>query len=352
MHTVVSNTKVFFCRQIREELSAELKNNSYSSVFVLCDDNTREHCLPLIDSDKFKIHCIPHGEAGKSFATLHGILDFLIANKADRDSVLINIGGGVICDLGGFAASIFKRGIDFINVPTTLLAQVDAAVGGKTGINYGGLKNEIGLFSNPAAVFFDTEFLKTLSRDLFLSGFAEMLKHALIFDKQHWTELCEFDILNPDHSKLRSLVKRSVEIKNYFILNDPKEKNIRKALNFGHTIGHAIESFMMDADNCISHGAAVAIGIAVESSISMKMMKLSDVSCKSVIDKISSLYNCKILTDSSIDSVLKFMRHDKKNKRDSINFTLLNEIGAYSINNYCSEELIQGELRNVCLIRS
>jgi 3-dehydroquinate synthase len=249
------------------------------------------------------------------------------------------LGGGVITDMGGFIASTYKRGIDFINIPTTLLSQVDASVGGKTGVDFEGLKNAVGVFNEPKGVFIYPEFLKTLeSRQLF-SGYAEALKHALIRDEDYWNKLGIDMLFNAENWV--DLIKTSINIKNNIVLNDPLEKGERKLLNFGHTIGHAVESYSLIHDqNPLLHGEAIAIGMICESYISNSKSELTAGDLKIISDRIYTTYNSYQLNDSTYHELIELMKNDKKNECSGINFTLLNKIGGANYNMEVDVELI------------
>lgn len=319
--------------------------NNYSKIFVLVDENTYENCLPLIEnyltkSEKPYLINIKSGENYKNIITCQKIWKQLTENKADRNSVLINLGGGVIGDMGGFCASTYKRGIDFINIPTTLLSQVDASVGGKIGIDFMGLKNQIGLFNNPEYVFIYPDFINTLNIKEKLSGFAEIIKHALICDHDYWK-----DIQNLDNIDWLDIINKSIQIKNNIVKSDPKEKNIRKKLNFGHTIGHAIESYSLDKDKePLTHGHAIAIGMICESFISNKINNLSDHDLNEITNYISSKYNGYQINLSDFETIIGFMKNDKKNDNEKINFTLLKSIGNSNIDMYADSDLIYKSL--------
>lgn len=245
------------------QLERDLCQKDYSRKFILVDENTISHCLPVLMMNvpslaRAEVIEIESGEKNKNIDIAIRLWEVLTELQADRRSVLLNLGGGVIGDIGGFVASTFKRGIDFLNVPTSLLAQVDASVGGKVGIDLNGLKNQIGVFKNPASVYIYPDFLKTLPKREVLAGFAEMLKHGLVLDEGHFYELKAFDLSRIDH--LEALIMRSVHLKNEIVLDDPKEKNQRKLLNFGHTIGHALETYALENMTfSLPHGEAVAI---------------------------------------------------------------------------------------------
>ncbi len=318
--------------------------NIYSSIFILVDENTHEHCLSYIlyqisGLERAQIIEIPSGEENKVLDICYQIWYTLTENQADRKSLLINLGGGVIGDMGGFVASAYKRGIDFINIPTTLLAQVDASVGGKVAIDFEGMKNQVGLFSNPKGVFIDVNFLETLDERQIKSGIAEMLKHGLISDKQHWNNLKTNPLKN-----YRKFIADSIKIKNEIVLKDPKEINIRKQLNFGHTVGHAVETYFLTQTNePLLHGEAIAIGMLCESILSKKV-GLSDVEFDEIKQTLISLYTFPPLPSEEFSVLISFMKNDKKNSDGNINFTLLSEIGSSVINQFVSEKKIEEAL--------
>jgi 3-dehydroquinate synthase len=262
---------------------------------------------------------------------------------ATRHSLMINLGGGMVTDLGGFAASTFKRGISFINIPTTLLSMVDASVGGKTGINFGGLKNEIGVFNNANCVILDTFFLQTLDEENILSGYAEMLKHGLISTEEHWSELMNFDIEKPDLKELGLLVAKSVQVKEHIVTEDPTEKGIRKALNLGHTVGHAFESLALQRKPVL-HGYAVAWGLICELYLSVVKTGFPVDKMRQMTRYIFERYGRMPITCDDYPTLLELMTHDKKNTGSSINFTLLGGIGDIRINQTATKEEIEEAL--------
>jgi 3-dehydroquinate synthase len=305
--------------------------------FILVDENTEKYCLPEIEKylpSNFYLIKIKSGERKKNIESVKYIWRTLSRQGADRKSLLINLGGGVIGDMGGFAASTFKRGISFINIPTTLLAQVDASVGGKTGFDFMGLKNEIGCFNAPEKVIIYPQFLKTLDEENILSGFAEMIKHALIHDSNHYQKLKSFDIRsnNFDYDELLKLIKQSVNIKSYFVESDPYEKNIRKALNFGHTFGHAFESYFLATDKELLHGKAVAFGMIFDAFLSNKKCMFPIESLFDITEFITHLYGKLKFTKNDYEKLFALMQHDKKNEQQQVNFTLLSAIGEVKIN--------------------
>lgn len=313
-----------------------------SSVFILVDENTKKHCLPQIidfpELDTAKIIEVRSGESNKNLETTRKIWDFLTLSYADRHSLLIILGGGVLGDMGGFAASTFKRGIDFITIPTTLLAQVDASIGGKLGINSLGYKNEIGIFRSPEFVIINSIFLQTLTPELLLSGYAEMVKHALIYSSEHWTKIKTYDILKFDHKSIDKLISKSIFIKNDFVKNDPKEKDIRKALNFGHTVGHAIESYLNANEMPIDHGRAVAHGIIIESFLSHLKLRVHLDKVNEIAEFLISQYGKLKLSEADLPHLFKYMQHDKKNVDKISRFSLLPAIGEVEIDQVCTTE--------------
>lgn len=325
--------EVVFGRHCLAELAEHLSSDSYREVkiFILADENTSQHCLPGLISKipslgNAEIVEIVPGEESKSIEVASRIWEVLSELGADRSSVMLNLGGGVVTDLGGFLAGTFKRGIRFFNIPTSLLSQVDASVGGKTGINHSGLKNEIGLFNNPNAVYVDPEFLDSLPRNQLLSGFAEMIKHALIYSPGYWRSLSEVSLM--DLSTIDEAIHRSILIKTEIVGSDPYESGRRKILNFGHTIGHALEAHSQESDiKSLLHGEAVAIGMVCESFISHRIAGLSEEELQEVTSFIFSLFPKVDLTPFTHHRIIELMRHDKKNSSGKINFSLLTEIG-------------------------
>src|ERR1700748_631021 len=329
MDTLYSNNYPIYFDNSLGELANFIEQGRYSRFFVLTDENTAKYCLPLLreqlgNPDNFDIIEINAGEESKDIDFCIGVWKMLIDFGADRQSLLINLGGGVISDLGGFAASTYKRGIDFVHVPTTLLSQVDASVGGKTGIDMDNIKNIIGTFTQPKAVFIDPSFLQTLPARQILSGLAEMLKHGLICDAGYWKQLKNSDLKNPS----AELVYKSVEIKNKVVIEDPHEKGIRKSLNFGHTIGHAVETYsLVNDENPLTHGEAIAIGMICEAGLSNMKIGLSDADLIEIQETINNLYPKYEIAETCYKTLYNIMLKDKKNQNGKINCTLLTSIG-------------------------
>jgi len=315
---------------IGENSLSKLDVSGYSKIGILVDENTKEFCLPLLfDLKKSVIIEIESGEENKNLDTCNLIWKELTKNSFDRNSLLINLGGGVIGDMGGFCASTYKRGIDFIQIPTSLLAMVDASVGGKLGVDFNDLKNQVGLFSNPKSVIINPKFLETLAENELRSGFAEVVKHALIVDKNLWEHLKNNPFQDLDWEEI---IETSVQIKNKIVISDPKEKGERKKLNFGHTFGHAIESYYLQKGTPILHGEAIFMGIILESELSsLSVSEKNDI-------KNYILSNFGLPYTPPKSDLLNFLRNDKKNKEEKINFSLLNTIGDCTINNLFSED--------------
>jgi len=340
MTTIQSDSYPIYFENSIDELVKFVKQGHYSRFFILTDENTAKHCLPVVQHhfagmDNFDIIEINAGEESKDIDFCIGIWKMLIDFGADRKSLLINLGGGVISDMGGFAASTYKRGIDFVHVPTTLLSQVDASVGGKTGIDIDSIKNIIGTFTQPKAVFIAYDFLTTLPARQVLSGTAEMLKHGLILDKAYWEVLKNSDLTRPTIE----LIYRSVEIKNEVVMVDPTEQGIRKALNFGHTIGHAVETNSLLTDESpLTHGEAIAIGMICEAFLSFKKTGLAKDDLEEIISVINGLYPKYNLGNVDFATLCTIMLKDKKNQNGKINCTLLSRIGECRLDNICTEE--------------
>jgi 3-dehydroquinate synthase len=342
-------SKIIFSNSPQTDLEEWIKGYDTEKIYLATEEKVDRLWSPLIDEivEKHAIRKIvlPSGEENKKLESVSKLWEFLSKNEANRKSLLINIGGGMLTDLAGFAASTFKRGIDFLNVPTTLLSQVDASVGGKTGINFNGLKNEIGTFREPEAVLIHTGFLRTIDHDNFLSGFAEMIKHGLIHDTSHLEELKNFDLDHIDYHKLEEIIEHSVDVKAYFVSHDPTEQNIRKALNFGHTAGHAFESLAMEQGRPVLHGYAVAWGMITELYLSVKNTGFSESECNVLTSWLIDTYGKFEITEQDNERLFMLMTHDKKNESGRINFTLLEKPGQMKINQHCTREMIYDALQ-------
>ncbi len=340
---------IYFNEAGYEALNDLIETRKYSSVFVLVDTNTNEHCLPallsmLATEVSVEIIEIEPGESLKSAAACAELWQILTDLGADRKSLMINLGGGVISDLGGFVASTFKRGIDFVNVPTTLLGMVDASVGGKNGINLGELKNQVGTITSPQMVVIDPVYLQSLPQNELRSGLAEMLKHGLIADKSYWEKF--LDLAKLDFEDFDLLIHESVNIKNNIVTADMTENGIRKTLNFGHTLGHAIESRFIETDRPILHGEAVAAGMVLESHISMKKHLLAAADFIEIKTVIKDIFPELVFDDKDIAAIIELLAHDKKNEYGNISFSLLEEIGSAIVGQSADNDLIMSAFKD------
>ena len=311
-----------------------------TQLLILVDENTHEHCLPTLLGNleteiPFEIIEIEAGEVMKTLETAAQLWEILTEFETDRKALMINLGGGVITDMGGFIASTYKRGIPFINIPTTLLGMCDASIGGKTGIDHQFLKNIIGTFAHPEQIFVFPEFLQTLPFEELRSGFAEMLKHGLITDAKHWNDLISINELTPQ--QIFPFIERSMKIKQNVVEQDFTEQNIRKTLNFGHTIGHALESLFLLKGRPIMHGEAVALGMICETKISFLQDLISEETANEIVSNIQKYYPHLNISEFSVEEIVHLMKNDKKNSAGNINFSLLTGIGRSTFN--CSVSL-------------
>ena len=346
MQTITANNySVYFDSKGYETLAEMLKPSHYSKIFILVDENTSQYCLPhllnhLATEIEIEIIELEVGEIHKNIATCTEVWGALSDLGGDRKSILINLGGGVISDLGGFVACTFKRGIDFINIPTTLLSMVDASIGGKNGVDLGNLKNQIGIIREPKAVIVDTQFLSTLPQNEMRSGLAEMLKHGLIFDKKYWDKFKDLKSLNTDN--LNELIHQSIEIKNTIVCEDLTENGIRKSLNFGHTLGHAIESYFLENDSKTSllHGEAIAVGMILESFISREKELLTKEEYQEIKYIINDIFERVEFSQIDIEKIIELLIFDKKNEFGKVQFALLDGIGKIKINQESDNKLI------------
>ena len=338
----MAEQNVVICRDLQNDLQGFLASLDYDKLFILTDTNTLRACYPRVkDIPALKgapVITVEANDLHKSLDSLSSIWMHLSNEGATRHSVLLNLGGGMVTDMGGFAGATFKRGIRTINVPTTLMASVDAAVGGKTGINFNGLKNEIGAFYPPLCVFIDCEFLRTLDRDNILSGYAEMIKHGLISSMDVYTPVMLYDIDTMNYSYLNQLVAQSVAVKEEIVAQDPKEKGIRKALNFGHTVGHAYESLSFRKGRPLLHGHAVAAGIVSELFLSHKHCGFPMEKLSQVVYYLKEYYAPFAFDCNDYETLYELMQHDKKNEGNVINFTLLGQVGDVRLNQQLNKE--------------
>jgi 3-dehydroquinate synthase len=346
MQSIKANTySIFFNDEGYSYLSNLLNINDYSKIFILVDENTSQHCLPnflanLATEIEIEIIEIENGEEHKNIETCLQLWHALTELGGDRKSILLNLGGGVVTDLGGFVACTFKRGIDFINIPTTLLSMVDASIGGKNGVDLGQLKNQIGIIKEPKAVVVISSFLATLPQLEMRSGLAEMLKHGLIFDKEYWNKFKNLSSLESED--LETLIHQSIAIKNKIVSEDLTENGIRKALNFGHTLGHAIESYFLENDTKtkLLHGEAVAIGMILESHISMEKNLLTREEYFEIKYILKDIYETIPFDENDIEKIIELLIYDKKNEFGKIQFALLDGIGKIKINQEATNKMI------------
>lgn len=313
---------------ISESLKTFLGTKSYSKIVLLTDTNTKRFCYPVIKDSlpKHTLITVKHGEENKNLQTCELIWSAMTEAQLDRHALMINLGGGVIGDMGGFCAATYKRGIDFIQIPTTLLSQVDASVGGKLGIDFQGFKNHLGVFTLPNAVLIDPVFLETLSEREKRSGFAEILKHCLIQDGEKWQEIRRKDLADQD---LPDLIAHSVEIKKKVVEQDPTEKGLRKILNFGHTLGHAIETFFLpQGKKRLFHGEAIATGMVCESYIAYERGLIDERTLEQIEEFIFSIYGKVDIAEADFDTIIGLTLQDKKNKGKEVRFSLINSAGS------------------------
>lgn len=339
-----TNYFIHFYQDAFEKLNSYLSKNQPSKIVILADKNTKKECLPYFESKldttiQTDVIEIGAGEIYKNINTCMYVWNALADFKIDRKSILINLGGGMVTDLGGFVASTFKRGIKFVNIPTTLLSMVDASVGSKTGVDLGSLKNLVGLFSNPEMVVIDTKFLETVSKRELHSGLAEVIKYGLSYDLNLWDSIKKND---PFNSHLSEIIYRSIEIKNEIVIQDPKEDGLRKVLNFGHTVGHAVESFFLESNEneTLTHGEAIAIGMVIESYFSYKIFNFPKEELSIIKAKIIELFGKVKISKKDYLSIINFMKYDKKNVGNTVNFVLLNNLADFNIDCIVSNELL------------
>ena len=332
--------QIILSTSICDELTA-LCDTKADKLFVLTDTTTHEKCLPLLsgcEALKEAVHIVIGAtDTHKTLDTLAYVWQQLGHGGGSRHSLMVCLGGGMVTDLGGFAASTFKRGIRFINIPTTLLAMVDAAVGGKTGINFGGLKNEIGVFNESQAVVINTQFLQTLDAENIRSGYAEMLKHALLSGGDLLARHLDFDLANPDLPRLQKMVAESIKVKEAIVKADPHEHGLRKALNLGHTFGHALESLALEQDRAVLHGYAVAWGLVCELYLSCTLRQFPESVIRQCVRFIRDYYGTFDFDCKVYDHLYDLMRHDKKNQAGVINFTLLNGVGDIALDCHATQ---------------
>ena len=346
---ISSDPFIVIGRDSLKNLNSILSHYQHERIIIVCDVNTKQACLPVLLEEVPQLNAVPvfemHiGEAHKSLNEVERLWSFLLDEGAGRKSLIINLGGGIVCDLGGFAASIYMRGIDFIQIPTSLLAMVDASVGGKTGVNFGGLKNMLGTFSQPRAVFVFPNFIQTLPTDERVSGFAEMVKHALLSGEDSWEEISNFDIQQTKNWS--EIIEKSIRFKYQITQADFQEQGIREQLNFGHTMAHAFEALAFKRNEDLMHGFAVASGILAELILADQLHILTD---SNIITKYVELlkkdFTLFHFNENELDSLLQFMLSDKKNKQGNVTFSLIRNPGQIALNTQADYQSIEKALR-------
>ncbi|MDG1394390.1 MAG: 3-dehydroquinate synthase [Flavobacteriaceae bacterium] len=346
MNSIPSTSySIHFNDRCYKELNTYLETSNFSKIFILVDSNTHLHCLPKFLANihvemALEIIEMEAGEINKTLDTCTQIWHSLSDLDGDRKSLIINLGGGVVTDLGGFVASTFKRGVSFVNVPTSLLAMVDASVGGKTGVDLGTIKNQIGVINFSDMVLVDPSFLETLPKEEMRSGLAEMLKHGLIKNADYWNRLCDLKELNI--SDLEGLIHESITLKNEVVKRDPNEQGERKQLNYGHTLGHAIESYCLDNDNLktLLHGEAIAAGMIMEGYLSHKTCGLSEAELLQIKNTFKAIYGSVDFSKNDKSSIIELLKYDKKNSHGQIKYALLESIGSCLVDVIVEDHLI------------
>ncbi|AGA76418.1 3-dehydroquinate synthase [Echinicola vietnamensis] len=322
---------IIFSTQIAPDLERFLKSKNFSKLGVITDSNTSQACYPLI-REALPLHehfAFEAGEVNKNLDTCQKIWQWMTDCGFDRKSLIINLGGGVTGDMGGFCASTYKRGVKFINIPTTLLSQVDASVGGKLGVDFNGFKNHIGVFNEPEAVIISAAFLSSLPLPELRSGYAEVLKHGLIRNENYFNSL---KLQNWEDQRWTEIIEKSVYIKKDVVTKDPKEDGLRKILNFGHTVGHAVESFYLDTERHLLHGEAIAIGMIAEAYLSQKHIRLPKEELQSITTALLEVFGKVEIPKEDLDAIAQLCFQDKKNDGKTINCSLLKKIGECDYN--------------------
>lgn len=346
---ISSDPFIVIGRDSLKKLNSILSHYQNERVIIVCDVNTKQACLPILLEEIPQLNVAPVfelylGETNKSINELERLCSFLLDEGAGRKSVILNLGGGIVCDLGGFAASIYMRGIDFIQIPTSLLAMVDASVGGKTGVNFGGLKNMLGTFTQPRAVLVFPDFIQTLPTDERISGFAEMVKHALLSGEDEWEEVSNFDIQQT--SNWSEIIEKSIRFKYHITHADFQEKGNREQLNFGHTVAHAFEALAFERNEDLLHGSAVASGILAELILADQLHILTDSNIiTNYVELLKKHFTLFHFNENELDSLLQFMYSDKKNKQGNVTFSLIKKPGQIALNIQADKQSIEKALR-------
>lgn len=332
-----------------DELNKFIKKQSYTKYIIICDENSLTHCLPKLlfnceALNQAEIIELESGEENKTLETCTQVWGALTDIGVDKKSLIINLGGGVVSDLGGFVASVFKRGVHFINVPTTLLSMVDASVGGKTGIDFNGIKNHIGTITEPKAIFVNPVFLETLPLRQIKNGYAEIIKIALISDAAFWQILKK--VKNSIQFRDEEIITKAIQLKNVIVKKDLHEENIRKALNFGHSIGHALESALIKQQKDVLHGEAVAAGTIMETQIAYQQKRLAKKECDEICSYLHSIYSKIKITKETQVLILEYIKHDKKNETGVLGLALPKSIGSYELSFETTVEQVKAVLEN------
>lgn len=342
------NENIIFCNNLNEEIQKLLGNSNFSKIFVISDHNTSQNCFSQLKILKnyslVQELSIPPGDENKNIDTLKYLWEQLLIQNADRNSLIINLGGGVVTDIGAFVASTFKRGISFVNIPTSLMAMADAAIGGKCGININNFKNQVGNFAFPIATYIFTPFLETLPARHLIAGYAEMIKHSLLDNYRHWQKISSVIPSKIDFEYLGILLKESIQVKINYIKDDLHDKGIRQALNFGHTIGHAVETFFLNQNKDILHGEAVAIGIIAEIFLSNKITNFNFNYVFDIIGFISSHFPAYRITYNDYPIIFDILQKDKKNSDEKIIFSLLSDFGKVNLHQEVDKSVISEAL--------
>ncbi|HZV69246.1 MAG TPA: 3-dehydroquinate synthase [Saprospiraceae bacterium] len=313
---------------VHDGLKKVLDDHQPSSIFIICDENTAGWCAPKIQhaTDKVELIITTPGEENKNIETCQRIWSALVDKNADRDALVLNVGGGVICDMGGFAAACYHRGIRFAHIPTTVLSMADAAIGGKLGVNHEGFKNYIGLFQNPSFIWIDSSFLKTLPPVEITSGLAEIVKHAIIGSKPLWNILSAVNTI--DEILWEEVFTENLPVKVKIVESDPGEKGQRKVLNFGHTIGHALESYFLHSGSPVTHGQCVSVGMLVESTLSVSLGILNKADFEAITALINRLLSPEVVSLPGVEEILPWIAGDKKKSNGRVGFSLPDQIGS------------------------
>jgi len=340
----VKDYPIFIGNNLMKKIGSIFNLSSFSKVFVVTDQSINKLFLKKVLS-KLPVNSeyivLPSGEKEKNIESIETIWKVMLSSGCDRKSLVINLGGGVISDLGGFAATTFMRGVPFLNIPTTLLSQVDASVGGKNGINFSSVKNLIGTFNQPIGIICDTVFLKSLPNREFISGFGEIVKHGLIYDKSHFEFVTSKQPLEFNENELSEIIQKSIKIKVAIVSQDEKESAARRLVNFGHTIGHGVESLSLESKKSLLHGEAISIGMVIESQISQKLGLISQKNVELIKNSLKKIGLPVTILEFKPTAIIQKIKKDKKSERGKINWTLLKNIGQGICDQAVDEKLVR-----------